>query len=249
MKEIIKSNLKYVIFLFLCGLVGGYFVGVYLVQMLPADYFQEGLNQVSSLEMIYLISGIQYAIYSVVFGLIGKYYSKKIGIWRKIEFSSELIIKLIIASVVAGVLLLCVDVFVFANYSESIKASYYIKPTIENFLASIIGGGGVEEIMLRLFWMTLVAVLLQKILKIEVMCDKILILANIVSALMFALGHLPATEFMLELTPVTLVRGFLLNGLLGLLFGRFYRKYGIHSAMVVHAGTHIVCKLVWLFFI
>ena len=78
MKEIIKSNLKYVIFLFLCGLVGGYFVGVYLVQMLPADYFQEGLNQVSSLEMIYLISGIQYAIYSVVFGLIGKYYSKKI---------------------------------------------------------------------------------------------------------------------------------------------------------------------------
>ena len=249
MKEIIKNNLKYVIFLLLSGLIGGYFVGVYLVQILPTEYIQEGLSQVSSLEIIYLISGIQYSGYALVLGLIGKYLAKKIGLWRKIEFSRILVIKLIIASIVAGILLIGVDFFLFGNLCEPIKASYNEKPTIENFLGSIICGGVVEEIMLRLFFMTLAALLIQKLLKREAISDKILIIANFVSAVMFAFGHIPMTEILFGLTPVTIIRGFLMNGSFGLLFGRFYRKHGIHSAMIVHAGTHIVCKLVWLFFI
>ena len=216
---------------------------------MPSEYLQEVLSQVPSLEIIYWISGIQYAEYAVVLGLIGKYLAKKIGLWRKIEFSKNLVFKLIIASIVAGILLIGVDFFLFGNLSEPIKASYKEKPTIENFLGSIICGGVVEEIMLRLFFMTLVALFLQRIFRREVMSDKILIIANVVSALMFAFGHIPMTEILFGLTLVTVIRGFLMNGLLGLLFGRFYRKDGIHSAMIVHAGTHIVCKLAWLFFI
>lgn len=65
--------------------------------------------------------------------------------------------------------------------------------------------------------------------------------------LLFAEGHLPATITMFgALTPLVLLRCFLLNGGLGLAFGWLYRKYGIQYAMIGHAGTHIISKLIWL---
>ena len=50
------------------------------------------------------------------------------------------------------------------------------------------------------------------------------------------------------LTPLILVRCFLLNGGFGLVFGRLYRKYGIQYAMLSHALLHIVSKLIWTVF-
>ena len=45
---------------------------------------------------------------------------------------------------------------------------------------------------------------------------------------------------------LVIIRCFLYNGGLGLVFGWLYRKYGIEYAMIGHAGTHIVSKLIWL---
>ena len=46
------------------------------------------------------------------------------------------------------------------------------------------------------------------------------------------------------LAPLVLLRCFLLNGGLGLVFGWLYRKYGIQYAMIGHAGAHIISKLI-----
>lgn len=46
-----------------------------------------------------------------------------------------------------------------------------------------------------------------------------------------------------------LVRCFLLNGCFALLFGRYYRKYGIQYAMLGHFGLHLVSKLILTIFI
>lgn len=74
--------------------------------------------------------------------------------------------------------------------------------------------------------------------------------ANVISALLFAAGHLPATITAFgALTPLLLFRCFLLNGGFGLYFGYVYRKYGIQYAMLAHAGLHIVSKVIWLVFI
>ena len=51
------------------------------------------------------------------------------------------------------------------------------------------------------------------------------------------------------LNPVIIFRCFLLNGGAGLLFGRLYRKYGIHYAMLGHALAHVVSKLIWILFV
>jgi hypothetical protein len=70
-----------------------------------------------------------------------------------------------------------------------------------------------------------------------------------ISALLFAAGHLPATYMLLGNSPMILFRCFLLNGGIGLLFGRLFRKYGLRYAMLAHAGTHIVSKLIWILFL
>ena len=78
---------------------------------------------------------------------------------------------------------------------------------------------------------------------------KILVIANIIAALLFAAGHLPVTSILLGLTPMTIFRCFLLNGTFGLMFGYLYRKYGFRYAMIAHAGCHVVSKLIWILFI
>ena len=77
----------------------------------------------------------------------------------------------------------------------------------------------------------------------------ILIAANVIAALLFAAGHLPATAMLMGITPMILFRCFLLNGGFGLLFGWLYRKYGLRYAMIAHGGCHVVSKLIWILFV
>ena len=143
------------------------------------------------------------------------------------------------------------DILFFGKYSEAILNSYAVKPTIPYMLASVLYGGVIEEVMLRLFTMSLIALLLHKLLgkKNEKPTVGILIASNVIAALLFAAGHLPATAMLMGITPMILFRCFLLNGGFGLLFGFLYRKYGLRYAMLAHGGCHVVSKLIWILFI
>ena len=77
----------------------------------------------------------------------------------------------------------------------------------------------------------------------------VLFTANIITALLFAVGHLPVTATTQGLYPMIVFRCFLLNGGCGLLFGWLYRKYGLRYSMIAHVGCHIVSKLIWIIFI
>ena len=77
----------------------------------------------------------------------------------------------------------------------------------------------------------------------------ILIAANILTAILFAAGHLPATIMMIGSSSLIIFRCFLLNGVFGLLCGWLYRKYGLRSAMIAHGGCHVISKLIWILFI
>ena len=110
-------------------------------------------------------------------------------------------------------------------------------------------GGVIEEVMMRLFFMSLLALLGWKLFfrSRAYPPKRVLILANMIAALLFAAAHMPATQMQLgELTPLILLRCFLLNGAFGLLFGRIYRKYGIQYAMLSHVLFHVVSRTIWL---
>lgn len=249
MKEFIRDNIKYIIFLAVFGIIGGYFTGIYTVQTLNPDLLDEVLSEIGSVEILYIVTSIQSLGYSVILGIIGKILAKKIGLWKNLNFTRKAIIEVVAVALLGGIAFIMADHLIFNNFSEIIKDSYAIKPTFEYIVASITYGGVVEEVMLRLFLMSLISVIIQKISKKEEVNEKILIVANVISAFLFAAGHLPATVISIGITPMIIIRCFLMNGGFGLIFGRLYRKYGIQCSMLAHAGVHIVSKLIWILFI
>lgn len=252
MQAFIQKYWKTLLFFGLVGLVGGFFTGIYLMDSYPPQIRQEVLSQGITKTILGLVSAVQSAGYGIVLGAVGIFLGKKTGLWKdeKTIKKKPLIIATVI-SVVGGLGLILPDILFFGKYSEAILNSYAVKPTIPYMLASVLYGGVIEEVMLRLFTMSLIALLLHKLLgkKNEKPTVGILIASNVIAALLFAAGHLPATAMLMGITPMILFRCFLLNGGFGLLFGFLYRKYGLRYAMLAHGGCHVVSKLIWILFI
>ena len=244
-----KKNLKYILFLLIFGIIGGYFTAVYQLQILDEATKAILLEQLGSLDLLLPITVLQTVGYAVILGILGRFFAKKIGLWHKPSFNKEGIVTVIFVSVIGGLAMILPDVFFFANFSDAIRDSYNAKPTPEYFIASVTYGGVVEEVMLRLFFMSGIALVLKFLSKKDSVTDRQLVIANIISALLFAAGHLPATVMTIGITPMIVFRCFLMNGGFGLVFGRLYRKRGIEYAMLAHAGCHIVSKAIWLIFI
>ena len=68
--------------------------------------------------------------------------------------------------------------------------------------------------------------------------------ANVVAAVLFGLGHLPATAALLPLTPLIVVRAVVLNGVAAIPFGWLFRRRGIEIAMAAHFTTVIVLHVI-----
>ena len=249
MAAFLKNNLKFIVFLLIFGLVGGYFTVLYSIEIMQPQVLEETVAQAGSIEIVIAVTVIQYVLYSVVLGLFGKTLAGKIGLWRKLSFEVKPILSVLLVSLVGGALFIGLDVFLFSNLSDVIRDSYNAKPTLNFIIASITYGAVVEEVMLRLFFMSLIAFALWKLSRKDSVTDKQIIVANIVAAILFAAGHLPATIMSIGLTPMIVLRCFALNGGYAVFFGRLYRKYGIQYAMLAHGGVHIISKLIWILFI
>ena len=128
---------------------------------------------------------------------------------------------------------------------------YTSPPGLPKVLAGLLTGGIVEEVMLRLFFMSLLAWILSALFcrGKRPVPTAVFGIANVLSALAFAAGHLPATAAMTTLTPLILFRCFLFNGGLGLCFGFLYRKYGIGWAMLAHGLAHLLSDILMVLFI
>lgn len=248
----IRENWKFFIFTILICIIGGYFTTIYTLNSFDQSIIEEGIKQVGSKELLIAISVIQVSIYAAIFICIGIILSNKMGLWKKFEINKKAIIDVIIISILGGLALSVIDRYVFGCFIEPVLHSYDNKPSIEYIISSFCYGGIFEEILLRLFLMSLIALLISKLFykKEETIPTKVLVIANIISAILFAAGHVPATiQTFGYIDALILFRCFLLNGAFGLAFGWIYRKYGIQYSMLAHFGCHLVSKLIWLLFI
>lgn len=260
MKTFIKTYWKTLLFFTVIGLVGGFFTGIYVLDSYPAELRQQllvelnaaGLGQLPANMIMGVITAVQSAGYGLFLGAAGIFLGKKTGLWRdETSLTKKPLLTALVISVVGGMALILPDILSFGKYSQPIIDSYSVKPTIPYMLAAVLYGGVIEEVMLRLFMMSLIAFILHKLFGKGK--DKpaigILVAANIVAAILFAAGHLPATAALMGLTPMLVFRCFLLNGGFGLLFGWLYQKYGLRYAMIAHGGCHVVSKLIWILFL
>ena len=236
MKEYIKNNWKFLIFVLISGLIGGYCTGLYIPEMYSQEMLQQLQGQGMTTEMLALSGAVQYGIlYGVILGAIGLLISKKVGLWKEFRFDKNAVAPTTIITIISALCLFPGD----------------ISPGLPKIIAGLLVGGVIEEVMMRLFFMSLLVLIISRLFckNEKDIPVRVFAAANIISALLFAAGHLPGTMAMTTLTPLLLFRCLLFNGGLGLCFGWLYRKYGIGYAMIAHGFAHLISDLLMVIFV
>lgn len=246
-----KKALIFALCLIPIAIVGGIFTALYQFDIYGDDILAEAVAEIGSETLIYVITAAQTVMYAVVTGFFGVILADATGLWRPIQWEKRAFFVTLAVSVPAGVLLVLADLL-FADAMAGLGAVTDAGLSVNRLIASLLYGGIIEEVMMRLFFLSLLALIIWKIFYKR--CEKteipahVFVLANIVAALLFAAGHLPATAMMFgELTPMLVFRSFLLNGGAGLLFGELYRRYGLLYSVISHMIFHLVMMAMLLF--
>lgn len=246
-----KNALLFILALLPVALVGGWFTALYQMDTLSKEVIDQVMAQFSSVEVLCLITAVQTVGYTAFCGFFGYRLAEKTGLMRSFRLEKKPLLKTLGICLVCGVIF-SLDYWTFGKWIPAVGEATAAGVSWNALVASVLYGGVIEEVMLRLFMMSLLAWLGWKLFfrKREQIPAGVIVGANVIAALLFAAGHLPATVSMLGgLTLPIVLRCFLLNGGFGLLFGWLYRKYGIQYSMLGHAMLHIVSKLIWVIFI
>jgi membrane protease YdiL (CAAX protease family) len=107
-------------------------------------------------------------------------------------------------------------------------------------------GGICEEVLTRLFLLTLVAWIANRSWQKSRagLSNSAFWFANIFAAILFGLGHLPSASLFMQITPLVVIAALVLNGIAGVAFGYLYRRNGLESAMVAHFTADFVIYVV-----
>lgn len=251
MKKFIKDHFKFLLLVLISGLIGGYCLGLYSYDSLSIDLLKELQKQNITKEMVAISFMIQYGIlFGLILASIGIILSKKIKLWKEFKINKKALVTTMIITIIGALILFPGDKLIFGSLNTWVLEQYTVKPTIYKIIGGLLVGGIIEEVMMRLFFMSLIVFIISKFYKNKKEIPTIIfIIANIISALLFAAGHLPSTLTMTSLTPIIIIRCFLFNGGLGLCFGYLYRKYGIGYAMISHGLCHLISDILMILFI
>lgn len=249
-----KTNWKLFIILLIASIFG-------VIAVLPYTFtLQGGLPQNLPVPL-YVLLLAQIIQNAVIFGVaifIGLRLAKKVGLglpvlegWldgKEVKSSLKSILGISIGlGLLAGILIVGLD-YLFAMAGVTInlvQAGPLTPPAWQGFLASFYGGIN-EEIICRLFLMTLIAWLIFKIKKTEneKPTKTGMWLALILAAIIFGIGHLPALIATTTLTPLLITRVIILNSVGGIIFGWLYWKKGLESSMIGHFSADIVLHVI-----
>lgn len=248
-----KKSLLFALAVLPAAAVGGYFLGFYIMDMYDAATLALIEEQLGSLALLPFVSLGQSVAYAVVCGVAGYCLADSLGLIRPFRPEKEALVSTVCGSVGLG-LLFSLDYWTFGTWIPELNVASTTAAglTAAGWISAVLYGGVIEEVLLRLFAMSLLAWLIRKLLfrRSETVPTGVLAAANILAALLFAAGHLPTTVSSFGgLTPLLVFRCFLLNGGFGLYFGYVYRRHGIQYAMLSHALLHIVSKSVWTLFL
>jgi hypothetical protein len=235
--------------------------------VIPYQYTLAGIPLTTSdLLSINMVKGTIYNL--LIYGLlifVGLYIARRVGLGapvldgltKKEDVSDKvraLWFPALAIGILGGVVILLMDTLVFsAPLSAEMKllginVSASVNPPAWQGLLASLYGGITEEILLRLFVMTLIAGLIAIVARKmdQKLPATIFWIANILAAVLFGLGHLPATaQIGLPLDFLVVSRAIVLNGLLGIGFGWLYWKHGLESAMLGHFTADIVLHVIF----
>lgn len=143
----------------------------------------------------------------------------------------------VLLGIAVAIVIYALDAFFTAGGAD-ISTHESLAPAWQKLLASFYGGI-TEEVLLRLFLMTLFIFLGMKLSRKKEPTKIIVVASIILAAVIFGLGHLPITAAVTKVTPLVIGRAIILNGVGGVVFGWLFWKKGLESAMIAHFTTDV----------
>ncbi|MDX1412619.1 MAG: CPBP family intramembrane glutamic endopeptidase [Candidatus Promineifilaceae bacterium] len=248
-------RVKLFLVIWLLAMLGALAVLPYAFDAVPVQSVEQPLSQPELLFISLLQTGVILAIMIVV----GLNLAPRVGLgapflvsWLNHEPTPKSWSKVLLLSIGVGVaaalLVIGLEFLYFSPAMAAIGTSFPANaqpPTWQSFLASFYGGI-TEEVMMRLFLMTLLVWLGSKVSydRSGQPTTAVFWLAIVGTTIVFGLGHLPITLAMgVPLNGLIVTRAVVLNGL-SLAFGWLYWKQGLESAMVAHFSADIVLHVI-----
>ncbi len=161
------------------------------------------------------------------------------------EATRPLLRPAILAGVVTGVVLWLLLAFIFLP-SVPVEFTAVRRSITWQGLSGALYGGMTEELLFRLFLLSVFALGLRRLLApaAKGLPAGPFWVANSLAALCFGLGHIPSQLNIGPLTPTVWAFTLLLNGICGLVFGWLYWRKGLEAAMLAHFTTDIVLHVI-----
>ena len=162
------------------------------------------------------------------------------------KLSPKTIVATMVTGFSAGLIIIGLDLLFQPFLPVAIQGEVPRAARWKGFLASFYGGI-TEELLLRLFLMTLIAWIVWKIFMRGQGVPKSAVywVAIILAAIFFGVAHLPAASQIWPLTSVVVFRIILLNAIPGTAFGYLYWKQGLEYAMLAHFCADIMLHEIW----
>lgn len=202
--------------------------------------------------MLVLISLLQPVLLILVFAALGAALAQRYQLLSLIghrrgwaQFQSGLPTA-IISGVLLGLVFVLGDLFIFRPLDPGFfaRAAAFSGSPLQSLLPGVTYGAVTEEIMARWGLLSVFCWMGCRFAGTQDECSPVATwYAIVLSALFFALGHLPAAQLLGPLAPAMLFRIIALNAMAGVVFGWLFRRYTLESAMVSHACVHGVIFL------
>lgn len=202
-----------------------------------------------SVSTLYAVSVLQAAVLLAIAVALGSWAAQRLGLGAPVidalaaraPMAGGLQLPIgqaILVGILCGVAILAID-SVFAKLIPALASLAQREPPLwQGFLASFYGGIA-EEVFMRWCLLSFIALLLRQLSRAlmgatQLLPAPVFWTANLITAVLFGLAHLPATAALIPLTAIVVVRALVLNGIAGVAFGWLFRRAGIEMAMVAH---------------
>jgi branched-subunit amino acid transport protein len=247
MLNIIKSKeFKTSLFLALIGLVASALAVLYQMPLLSEDMKQEIITQVGSIEVMVLIAMVQGAILTFIAAFIGLKLAGKVNLKVNFKYDKQAMILSVLIAFIVALIIVGSDRFIFAQYMPNTSAGYNF--SFMYLAVGLLYGGVIEEVLVRLFLMSLFVwafkLLLARHNDMGNIPAWIYWIAIFLAAALFAALHLPVTLQTIGNSFPIILRCMVLNGIGGIGFGYLYWKKGLSYSIVAHASTHVFMQVI-----
>jgi hypothetical protein len=257
------SFVKTACVLWVAGILGAMLVLPYVTELEASAIGAAAVKTGFPPAILLALSVFQAAILLAIAVFAGLWAARKLGLSMPIVDAllsrqhvppqiRKLLVPAVGLGVLVGIVIVVLDQRVFPPLISG-KGNLFTEPAAWKGLLASFYGAIDEELLLRLGMLSLVALMLQRLLRLlgptgDVLQPGPFWAANVFTAIVFGVGHLPATAALAPLSTIVIARALVLNGVAGIAFGWLYWQRGLEAAMLAHFAADLVLHVLTALF-